>query len=85
MAGKIVHFYEGVFQVETAGGQKIDIPSGKIKSITFKLPPARAEFSSPEKVFHRWHDAVTKGDLPRLIDCYALMYQGLVQAQTTHA
>jgi hypothetical protein len=81
VSGKILHFYDGVFQVETAGGQKIDVPRDKVKSITFKLPPARAEFSTPEKTFARWKDAVAKGDVPRMIDCYALMYQGLISAQ----
>src|SRR4051794_29604445 len=38
VAGKILHYYDGVFQVEAAGGQKVDIPRDKIKSITFKLP-----------------------------------------------
>src|SRR5215831_8332181 len=78
VAGKILHYYDGVFQVETAGGGKVDVPRDKIKSITFQLPPPRAELSTPEKTFHRWHEALVKGDVPRLLDCYALMYQGLL-------
>jgi len=81
VAGKILHYYDGVFQVETAGGNKVDVPRDKVKSITFKLPPPRAEFSSPEKTFNRWREAVQKGDLARVVDCYALMYQGLLSAQ----
>ena len=81
VAGKILHFYDGVFQVEAAGGQKIDVPRDKVKSITFKLPPPRAEYSSPEKTFARWRDALGKGEMPKVIDCYALMYQGLLAAQ----
>ena len=81
VAGKILHFYDGVFAVETAGGQKVDVPRDKIKAITFQLPAPRLEFSSPEKTFNRWRDAVAKGDLRRMVDCYALMYQGLVHAQ----
>ncbi|HZS36766.1 MAG TPA: hypothetical protein VFF06_08070 [Polyangia bacterium] len=81
VSGKIVHFYDGVFAVETADGHKLDLPTSKIKSITFKLPPARAEFSTPEKTFARYKDALVKSDFPKVIDCYALMYQGLLAAQ----
>jgi hypothetical protein len=70
-----------VFQVETAGGQHIDVPRDKVKSITFKLPPPRAELSTPEKTFARWRDAVAKGDAARIVDCYALMYQGMLAQQ----
>jgi hypothetical protein len=81
VSGKILHYYDGVFQVETAGGQKLDLPREKVKTITFKLPPPRGEFSTPEKTFNRWRDALTKGDAQRVVDCYALMYQGLLAAQ----
>jgi hypothetical protein len=81
VAGKIVHFYDGVFQIETAGGTKLEVPREKIKAITFQLPAPRPELSTPEKTFHRWHEALLKGDVPRVIDCYALMYQGLLAAQ----
>src|SRR5687768_3972959 len=85
VSGKIVHFYDGVFAIETAGGQKVDIPTNKIKQITFKLPPPRAEFSTPEKTFHRYKDALVKNDMPKVIDCYALMYQGMMAAQVGQA
>ncbi|MSP60623.1 MAG: hypothetical protein EXR72_09840 [Myxococcales bacterium] len=81
VSGKILHFYDGVFQIEAAGGQKIDLPREKIKSITFKLPPPRVDFSSPEKTFARWRDALAKGEQGKVIDCYALMYQGMLAAQ----
>ena len=81
LVGKIVHFYEGVFAIETADGKKLELPTNKIKTITFKLPPARAEFSSPEKTFARFKDALLKSDVPKVIDCYALMYQGVVAQQ----
>jgi hypothetical protein len=81
VAGKILHFYEGVFAIETAQGQKLELPITKIKSITFKLPPARAEFSTPEKTFARYKDALVKSDIPKVIDCYGLMYQGMVAQQ----
>jgi hypothetical protein len=81
VAGKILHFYEGVFQVETPGGQRIDVPRDKVKQITFKLPPPRAEYSTPEKTFTRWRDALGKGEMSKVIDCYALMYQGMLAAQ----
>jgi hypothetical protein len=79
--GKILHFYDGVFEIETGGGQKMELPTNKIKSITFKLPPARPEFSTPEKTFGRYREALSKADLGKVIDCYALMYQGMLQQQ----
>jgi hypothetical protein len=85
VAGKLVHFYDGVFSVETSGGQKVDIPVAKIKQITFKLPPPRADFSTPDKTFQRYKDALVKNDMPKVIDCYALMYQGMLAAQIGQA
>jgi hypothetical protein len=81
VSGKIVHFYDGNFAVETSDGQKIELPTSKIKAITFKLPAARAEFSTPEKTFSRYKDALVKNDITKLIDCYALMYQGVMAAE----
>jgi hypothetical protein len=75
--GKIVHYYDGVYSVDTQG-QTMKIPREKIRSISFQLPPARSEFSTAEKTFDRWRKAVTDGDLEKAIDCYALMYQGVV-------
>ena len=85
VAGKIVHFYDGTFAIETSDGQKVELPTTKIKSITFKLPPARAEFSTPEKTFQRYKDALVKNDINKIIDCYALMYQGVMAAELSHA
>jgi hypothetical protein len=85
VAGKIVHYWDGVFSVEVAGGQKVELPVAKLKSITFKLPPARAEFSTPEKTFTRYKDALVKNDMQKVIDCYALMYQGMLAAQMGQA
>jgi hypothetical protein len=81
VSGKIVHFYDGTFAIETSDGQKVELPTAKIKAITFKLPPARAEFATPEKTFQRYKDALTKNDINKLIDCYALMYQGVMAAE----
>ncbi len=81
VSGKVLHFYDGVFSVEIAGGQKVDIPTAKIKQITFKLPPPRVDFSTPEKTFNRYKDALVKNDMQKVIDCYALMYQGMLAAQ----
>jgi hypothetical protein len=80
IAGTIEHFYDGVFVIET-GGTKIQMPRDKIRSISFKLPPPRAELSTPEKAFTRWKEAVLTGNAARVIDCYALMYQGLLAYQ----
>lgn len=82
MNGKIVHYYDGVYTVET-GGNAVKIPREKIKSIAFQLPPPRAEFSTVEKTFERWRKAMADGDMERVIDCYALMYQGFLAAQVT--
>lgn len=81
VAGKLTHYYDGILVMETSGGQKIELPRDKVKAITFKLPPARAEFATPEKSFERWRQAMVKGDVNRAIDCYALMYQGQVGQQ----
>lgn len=85
MSGKIVHFYDGAFAIETSDGQKIELPTSKIKSITFKLPPARPEFSTPQKTFQRYKEALLKNDNHKLVDCYALMYQGMMAAELSQA
>jgi hypothetical protein len=81
VSGKVTHYYDGIIVMETSGGQKIELPRDKVKAITFKLPPARPEFVSPEKTFERWRQAMQKGDVSRAVDCYALMYQGQVGQQ----
>ena len=77
ISGKIVHYYDGIYSVETQG-QTMKIPREKIRNISFQLPPTRAEFSSAEKTFDRWRKALVDGDLEKAIDCYALMYQGML-------
>ena len=77
---KIIHYYDGVFTVET-NGQTMKLPREKIRSIGFQAPPARAEFSTPEKTFDRWRKALVEGAAERVIDCYALMYQGMLATQ----
>jgi hypothetical protein len=77
ISGKIIHYYDGVYSIETQGNT-MKVPREKIRSISFQLPPARAEFSSAEKTFERWRKALVDGDLERAIDCYALMYQGML-------
>jgi hypothetical protein len=80
MTVKIVHFYEGVYSVESQG-QTVKIPKDKIKSITFQMPAPRAEFSTPEKTFERWRKALGEGSIEKVIDCYALMFQGMLAMQ----
>jgi hypothetical protein len=80
MNGKIIHFYDGVYTVE-AGGQTMKLPREKIRSISFQLPPARPEYSTPEKTFERWNKALAEGSVERAIDCYALVYQGMLAKQ----
>lgn len=82
--GKIIHFYDGVYTVEVAG-QTQKIPREKIRTIGFTLPPSRPEFATPEKTFERWRKALTDGAMDRVIDCYALMYQGLLASQVGQA
>ena len=81
---KIIHYFDGVYTVEAAG-QTQKVPREKIRSISFTLPPARPEFSTPEKTFERWRKALTEGATDRVIDCYALMYQGLLASQIGQA
>ena len=80
MNAKILHFYDGVYTVET-NGQTTKLPKEKIRSISFQLPAPRAEFSTPEKTFDRWHRALTDGAVEKVIDCYALVYQGMLAKQ----
>jgi ketosteroid isomerase-like protein len=80
LVGKIVHYYDGVYTIEAAGGA-VKLPREKIKTITFTLPTPRAELSTTEKTFERWRKALTAGDLDQVIDCYALMYQGMLATQ----
>jgi hypothetical protein len=82
--GKIVHYYDGVYSVDTQG-TVMKIPRDKIRTISFQLPPARAEFSSAEKTFDRWRKALVDGDLEKAIDCYALMYQGMLASHLGQA
>lgn len=84
LSAKIIHYYDGVYTVEVAG-QTQKVPRDKIRSISFTLPPARPEFSTPEKTFERWRKALVEGATDRVIDCYALMYQGLLASQMGQA
>lgn len=80
VSGEIVHYFDGVFTVKTAGNT-IKLPRDKVRSIGYKLPAPRAELSTPQKTFARWQKALEAGDLETVIDSYALMYQGLLASQ----
>ena len=80
MSGKIIHYYDGVYTVET-NNQTIKLPREKIRSISFQLPAARPEFSTPDKTFERWRKALGDGATEKIVDCYALMYQGVLATQ----
>ncbi len=80
MTVKIVHYYDGMYTVESQG-QTVKIPKEKIKSITFQMPAPRPELSTPEKTFERWRKALTEGNLEKVIDCYALMFQAMLAVQ----
>jgi hypothetical protein len=77
---KIIHYYDGIYTVE-ANGQTMKLPKEKIRSISFQLPPPRPEFSTPEKTFERWRKALVEGAAEKAVDCYALMYQGMLATQ----
>src|SRR5450432_3512692 len=77
---RIIHYYDGVYTVES-NGQTIKLPKEKIRAISFQLPPARAEFSTPEKTFERWRKALAEGAVEKVIESYALMYQGMLATQ----
>jgi hypothetical protein len=77
---KIVHYYDGVYTVET-GGNTVKLPREKIRAIAFQLPPPRPEFSTAEKTFDRWKKALAEGNMEKMIDCYALVYQGFLASQ----
>ena len=77
---KIIHYYDGVYTVE-ANGQTMKLPKEKIRSISFQMPAPRPEFATPEKTFERWRKALVEGAAEKAIDCYALMYQGMLAAQ----
>ena len=80
VAGDIIHYFDGVFTVK-AGGNTLKLPKDKIRSISYKLPAPRPALSTPTKTFQRWQKALESGDLETVIDCYALMYQGLLASQ----
>ena len=80
MTAKIIHYFDGVYTVE-ANGQTMKLPKEKIRSVSFQLPPARAEFSTPEKTFERWRKALNVVAMDKVFDCYALMYQGMLANQ----
>jgi hypothetical protein len=82
--GKILHYYDGVYSVETQGNT-MKIPREKIRSISFQLPAPRSEFSTAEKTFDRWRKALVDGDMEKAIDCYALMYQGMLASHLGQA
>jgi len=84
VSGKLLHYYDGIV-VFKSGDQELRLPREKIKSINFELPPARPELGTPEKTFERWRKAMTKSDLETALDCYALMYQGMLAQQIQQA
>jgi hypothetical protein len=85
ISGAIVHFYDGVYTIETSDGGKLKLPKEKIKQIIYELPPPRPAFSTPEKTFELWRKALVSGDLEAAVDCYALLYQGMVMGEFSQA
>lgn len=85
LTGTIVHYFEGVYSIDLPDGTRLKLPKEKIKQIRFDLPAPRAEFSSPDKTFERWRKSLGAGEVEAAVDCYALMYQGMVLAEMTDA
>jgi hypothetical protein len=84
IVGKLLHYYDGIVVIQ-ADGKDMQLPREKVKSITFKLPPARPELGTPEKTFERWRKAVAQNDAQTMIDCYSLMYQGMLAQQLSQS
>jgi hypothetical protein len=80
MNAKIIHYYDVLYSIESQGNT-VKIPKEKIRSITFQMPAPRPEFSTPEKTFERWRKALGEGSLEKVVDCYALMFQGMLAMQ----
>jgi hypothetical protein len=80
LIGEIIHFYDGVLTFSTVDG-KMRIDRKNIKSIVFKLPDPRAEFSTPEKTFKYWRERMIAGDFDGAVAAYALIFQGQVATQ----
>jgi hypothetical protein len=77
MTGEVLHAYKGEFTVKTPQGEVV-LDKGKIRSISFEAPVARATYSTPEKTLDAWRDATAKGDPSGMVEAYALVYQGMV-------
>jgi len=80
MNAKLVHYYDGAFTFDVAG-KTVKVPQSKVRSISFEAREPRPEFATPEKTFKRWLAAVKDKDLAALVDCYALMFQGMATRQ----
>jgi len=80
MNAKLVHYYDGMFTLEV-DGKVLKVPQAKIKSMTFELPAPRIEFSSPRKTFQYWRSAMAARDFGAMVECYALVYQGMATRQ----
>lgn len=81
ITGKILHYYDGVLTVRLPGGQRLRLPSRKIKRLRFQLPKPRAALSTPRKAFKRMRTAALAGDLSTYVDAYASTYQMLLSNQ----
>ncbi len=77
---KLVHYYDGMFTFDVAG-ERVKVPQSKVRSISFEAPKPRAEFSTPRKTFDQWLAAARAHDVKRMLDCYALMFQGVAMKQ----
>lgn len=85
ITGKLLHFYDGVLTLRVAGGQRVRLPSSKVKAVRFKLPAPRAALATPRGAFKRMRVAALKGDLPTYVDSYATTYQMLLSHQISLA
>lgn len=79
--GEIVHYYDGVLTIKSPSKVELKLPVEKIKHIKFKLPKPDPAFSKPKKTFARYREALAKGDIEKLISCFALQYQTMMMHQ----
>lgn len=79
--GKVVHYYDGTLTVKSSGNVVLKLPVSKVKSIQFKLPKPRPEYSTPQKTFLRHYKALMSSRMQDYIECFSLQYQTLLMHQ----
>jgi hypothetical protein len=81
IVAEMLHYYDDVLTVRLPNGSKLRLPRTKIRSVSFKLPPPRAEFGTPQKAFARLRNAALTGNLATYVDCHSTYYQMFLNHQ----